>query len=187
MRGWSPDRRLTRLSANDLLGSLGGRYRVYWSHVRSVRRVISSLSRSPLRRRSATTGTSRRVSPDVPSGSPSVRDPDVRSPTSVLRREKSCPGDSCRFRATSTSASGGSSASMRAILKSVFPVREPRASLVILRVSLNPPKDEPFVIYTYIRIRGILVAAGRTRPGPVGHVPLLFFLQGASSLRADPN
>jgi len=187
MRGWSPARRLIRLSVTDFLGSLGGLYRVYWSHVRSVHRVALLLSWLPLCHRSATTGVSRRVLLGASHFSELLARPGTRSSTLVPRCGESHLRDLRHFRA-SMLAPGSSSASMRAMLKSVFLVREPRASLVIPRISLNLPKDEPFVIYTYIHtyIRGTREDRAHTL-GSHGVRTRLLFLQGTSFLRTDPN
>ncbi|KAL0127381.1 hypothetical protein PUN28_005580 [Cardiocondyla obscurior] len=84
----------------------------------------------------------------------------------LLCGSRSVADISTTFHATSM-FDGESFASIRAMLKSVFPVREPRASLIIPRVSLNSAKNKPFAIYTYIRIRGV-----RSRwPGAHARVP----------------
>jgi hypothetical protein len=67
------------------------------------------------------------------------------------------------------------------MLKSVFLIREPRTSslVIIPNVSLNFPKGEPFVIYTRIRS----VPEYEWPPGTDGDRVPLVFSRGASSLQ----
>lgn len=171
MRGRSSIRRFVRLSTQDLLGSLGGLYRVYWSHVRSVPRASGRVA--PTRKASVVSTTSlehsslrRGVSPSRSSLASGGKRLSTSSPPSSSRSTRDL-GEEPR-----------SSDSIRAILKSVFLIR---ASLVIPDVSLNLPRKLLLVLYIYIacarthtRVEGTGVSLG-------GRVPLVFATRILSS------